>query len=53
MNELVDFIEKVINNCQQASNWFIEFLSTDAGLSYLKYVLKCYTFQNNYQITNV
>ncbi|GFW12475.1 ubiquitin carboxyl-terminal hydrolase 24 [Trichonephila clavipes] len=36
MNELVDFIAKIVNHCQEASNWFIDFLSTDTGLSYLK-----------------
>ncbi|CAL1268833.1 unnamed protein product [Larinioides sclopetarius] len=42
MNELVDFIAKVVNHCQEASNWFIEFLSTDTGLSYLKpFLLDC------------
>ncbi|GFQ83735.1 ubiquitin carboxyl-terminal hydrolase 24 [Trichonephila clavata] len=42
MNELVDFIAKVVNHCQEASNWFIDFLSTDTGLSYLKtYLLDC------------
>ncbi|GIY96406.1 ubiquitin carboxyl-terminal hydrolase 24 [Caerostris extrusa] len=42
MNDLVDFIAKVVNNCQEASNWFIDFISTDTGLSYLKtFLLDC------------
>ncbi|XP_015922706.1 ubiquitin carboxyl-terminal hydrolase 24 [Parasteatoda tepidariorum] len=42
MNDMVDFIEKVMTHCQESSFWFIEFFSSDAGLSYLKpFLLDC------------
>ncbi|KFM65449.1 Ubiquitin carboxyl-terminal hydrolase 24, partial [Stegodyphus mimosarum] len=42
IDELFDFIEKIVNNCQEASFWFMDFFSTDIGLSYLKpFLLEC------------
>lgn len=42
MCDWIDFIETTVNICKEAAFWFIDFLGSDVGLSYLKpFLLEC------------